>query len=111
MTFWLDAHLDPTLALWISSNFGVATKHLQEAGLLQAEDQEIFDAARRFGNIAIVTKDWDFIDLVTRLGPPPQILRLGMSNMPTISLQSILRTRLRPAIELLQQGEAWVEIV
>ena len=60
MTFWLDAQLDPALAAWLGSRFGVIAKALREVGLRDAEDEELFDAARRFGGIVIVTKDADF---------------------------------------------------
>jgi predicted nuclease of predicted toxin-antitoxin system len=40
-------------------------------GLRDAEDIEIFNAARNPGT---VSKDSDFVELVSRLGTPPQIL-------------------------------------
>ena len=51
MTFWLDAHLDPDLAPWIGVTFGVPVKSLDELGLRQADDEELFEAAKRFGPV------------------------------------------------------------
>ena len=56
MTFWLDAHLDPQLAPWLGSQFGVIVKTLAEIDLRDATDVELFAAARRFGSIVIVSK-------------------------------------------------------
>jgi predicted nuclease of predicted toxin-antitoxin system len=60
MTFWIDAQLDPTLAEWLGSRFGVIAKALREVGLRDATDVELFEAAGRFKEIVIFTKDSDF---------------------------------------------------
>ena len=73
MNIWIDAQLPPTLAGWLSDTFGVSATALRDLGLRDAQDTEIFDAAR--ANFAvIITKDSDFVDLVCRLGTPPQII-------------------------------------
>jgi predicted nuclease of predicted toxin-antitoxin system len=38
MTFWLDAHLQPELAVWLGSRFKVFVKPLAEIGLRDADD-------------------------------------------------------------------------
>lgn len=110
MTFWLDAQLDPDLAAWLGSRFGVVAKHLREIGLLKAADLEIYEAARRFSEIVIMTKDQDFLDLNSRLGPPPRVLLLRCENMPTIALQVLLGSTFAAALRDLEQGAALVEI-
>jgi predicted nuclease of predicted toxin-antitoxin system len=57
MTFWLDAQLDPELADWLGATFKVVAKSTKEVGLGSASDEQLFQAARRFQDIAIVTKD------------------------------------------------------
>jgi predicted nuclease of predicted toxin-antitoxin system len=71
MKLWIDAQLPPTLATWLNSNFEVEASALRELGLRDAQDTEIFNAARD-ANAVIMTKDSDFIDLVCRLGTPHQ---------------------------------------
>jgi predicted nuclease of predicted toxin-antitoxin system len=110
VTFWLDAHLDPRLASWLGVTFGVHAKALDEIGLRDAEDDVLFEAAQRFGQVVIVTKDSDFVEKVTRLGPPPQVLWLSFGNMATIEMQVKLRTTFPDALELLKAGTALVEI-
>lgn len=70
MRFWLDAQLPPALAVWMSERFAMDVTALRELGLRDAEDIEIFDAARQEGTV-IVTKDRDFVELVQRKGMPP----------------------------------------
>ena len=74
MKVWLDAQLPPALAPWISTTFGVTCHAVRDLGLRDADDQIIFRAARNAGDVVILTKDSDFVDLVLRLDPPPQIL-------------------------------------
>jgi predicted nuclease of predicted toxin-antitoxin system len=70
---WTDAHLSPALAPWLRERFGVEARPIRELGLRDAEDARIFSAARDAAAV-VVTKDSDFVDLVARLGPPPQIV-------------------------------------
>jgi predicted nuclease of predicted toxin-antitoxin system len=70
---------------------------------------EIFEAARA-ENAVIMTKDSDFIDLVCRLGVPPQILWLTCGNVTNRNLRQLLTATLPDALEQLRQGEMIVEI-
>jgi predicted nuclease of predicted toxin-antitoxin system len=73
---WLDAQLPPALAPWISSTFNVTCHAVRDLGLRDADDRTIFQAARDAGDVVIFSKDSDFVDLVLRHGPPPQIVWL-----------------------------------
>lgn len=109
MKIWIDAQLPPILAIWLNDNFEVEAIALRELGLRDAKDVEIFEAARA-ANVTIMTKDSDFVDLVCRLGIPPQILWLTCGNVTNRNLQQLLTLTLSDAIEQLQQGEIIVEI-
>ena len=106
---WLDAQISPSLCLWIARRFGVDAVHVRGLGLRGAEDTEIFDRARK-AQAVVFTKDEDFVDLVRRLGSPPQVLWLRCGNMPNSRLKTILARTLPDAIELLREGEPIVEI-
>jgi predicted nuclease of predicted toxin-antitoxin system len=110
MTVWLDGHLDPELAAWLGSRFGIVAKTIGEVGVGLAEDDTLFHAARRLGPITILTKDYDLVDLVERLGPPPQVIWLRCPNMRTIRLQSLLAGTFQDALDRLAQGDPLVEI-
>jgi len=108
-TIWVDAHLSPAIATWITSNFDVTAAALRDLGLRDAEDPEIFEAAKAQSAI-LMTKDRDFVDLVDRLGPPPKVLWLTCGNTSNAWLREILKATLVTALELLTSGEPLVEI-
>jgi predicted nuclease of predicted toxin-antitoxin system len=109
MTFWVDAQLTPLLSRWLREEFGVEAYAVRELGLQRAKDREIFEAARR-ANVVIITKDSDFVDLVRRVGSPPQVLWLTCGNTSNAQLRRIFQARFADALALLEQGEAIVEI-
>ncbi|MGK7948788.1 MAG: DUF5615 family PIN-like protein [Xenococcaceae cyanobacterium] len=109
MKIWIDAQLPPTLASWLTNNFALEATALRDIELRDAQDTEIFEAARTV-NAVIMTKDSDFIDLVCRLGTPPQILWLTCGNVTNRNLRRLLTATLPDALERLLQGEAIVEI-
>src|SRR5579884_1683868 len=111
MTFWIDAQLDPTLAEWLGSRFGVIAKALREVGLRDATDVELFEAAGRFKEIVIFTKDADFAELVNRRGKPPQVLWLRCPNRATMEIQLLLTKKFPQALRRLEAGEPLVEII
>jgi predicted nuclease of predicted toxin-antitoxin system len=39
MTIWVDAHLSPAIATWITNTFGIEAIALRDLGLRDAEDQ------------------------------------------------------------------------
>ena len=38
MTLWIDAHLSPAIATWITDTLGVEAMALRDLGLREAED-------------------------------------------------------------------------
>jgi predicted nuclease of predicted toxin-antitoxin system len=109
MTIWVDAHLSPRIARWMSSNFSVTAVPIREIGLREADDDEIFIAARQAGAV-VMTKDSDFVRLLEDLGSPPKVLWLTCGNTSDAALQQLLATRLPQAIQLFDSGEELVEI-
>ncbi|NEN90932.1 MAG: hypothetical protein F6K24_46365 [Okeania sp. SIO2D1] len=109
MIIWVDAQLSPAIATWISDTFGVTALALRDIGLRDAEDAEIFEAAKA-ESVILITKDSDFVDLVDRLDSPPQIIWLTCGNTSNSRLREILSATLPKALELLRSGEELVEI-
>ncbi len=110
MTFWLDAQLDPELASWIGSRFNVVVKHVVELGLERSSDTELYESARRFEQIVIVTKDGDFVGLSGRRGAPPQVLHMRCGNMRTARMCVFLSGALPDALARLELGESLVVV-
>ena len=109
MILWIDAQLSPTLAPWIATNYGIETHAVRELGLHGAKDARIFQAAREAGAV-IMTKDGDFLSLLERLGPPPQVIWVTSGNTSNVRMREILGRSLSSALDLLRLGEPLVEI-
>ena len=109
MTIWIDAQLSPAIATWINQNFLIDAVALRDIALRDAEDEEIFSAAKIAG-VAVMSKDSDFLDLLDKHGPPPQILWLTCGNTSNARLKQILATTLSQADTLLENGEMLIEI-
>jgi predicted nuclease of predicted toxin-antitoxin system len=82
---WVDAQLPPAIARWLRDTFGLDASALREIGLRDAEDEEIFEAAKKDDAI-VITKDADFVILLERLGPPPKIILLTCGNTSNVHL-------------------------
>ncbi len=108
-TIWIDAHLSPAIATWINSTLKIKAFALRDIGLRDAEDLEIFEAAKA-QEVVLMTKDSDFVDLVERLEAPPKIIWLTCGNTSNARLKEILTVTLIDALEFLQSGEKLVEI-
>lgn len=109
MIIWLDAHLSPSLGLWISREFSVSAVPVRDLDLQNAKDQEIFLAAR-VENAVIMTKDADFVRLVEQSGPPPQVILLTCGNTSNTQMKQILKRSFDRTMEWLKKGESIVEI-
>ena len=77
--------------------------------MVHAKDEEIFRAAARAGSI-VVTKDSDFVRILERLGPPPQVLWITMGNVGNAKLLRVLETQWPRLRALFESGEPLVEI-
>jgi len=106
---WVDAHLSPALANWITAEFGEAAQAVRDVGLRHAKDKDIFAAARQADAI-VMTKDEDFVEMMGRLGPPPRVIWLTCGNTSNAALCLLLKSTLPRALDLLKQGNALVEI-
>jgi len=110
MTFWLDAQLQPELAVWIGSRFGVFVKHVRDIGLREASDDTLIAAARRLGDIVIVTKDGEFVQKVRTLGPPPRMVWLRCGNLTAIETQMWLSRAFADVLVRLNAGDSMIEV-
>lgn len=109
MNRWLDAQLPPAVAGWMKGHFGIEAAGIESVGLRHANDLTIFRRFSSNGDV-IVTKDEDFVDLVLRLGIPPQVLWVTCGNVTNRGLRELFTNALPAALSLLQAGEPVVEI-
>ncbi len=109
MIVWLDAQLPPALCAWFKSVSRIEAIAIRDLGFSKTPDHKIFAAARTPGQI-IISKDIDFVELVTRLGPPPQIVRLTCGNLTTPALIAVLEHSWHEVERLLREGAPLVEL-
>ena len=109
MIVWIDAQFSPAIAEWLTNTFSVDAVAIRDLKLRQAKDKEIFDAAR-LNNAIVMTKDSDFVLLLDRFGPPPQVIWVTCGNTSNERLKEILTIVFAKAVQLLQTGESLVEI-
>jgi predicted nuclease of predicted toxin-antitoxin system len=106
---WVDAQLPPALAGWLRELGEGQAVHVEDLGLLSADDPEIFEKARQAGAV-VVTKDSDFVQLQERFGPPPRVLWITCGNRSNRFLKDLI-VRSWPRVKaLLMAGEILVEI-
>jgi len=84
--------------------------HVQDVGLLEADDAVIFEAARVGGAAVVVTKDEDFVQLVERHGPPPQVVWVTCGNVRNAELRRIVLEAWPQVATLLAAGEPLIEV-
>jgi predicted nuclease of predicted toxin-antitoxin system len=106
---WVDAQLPPALAKWLRELGESRAAHVQDLGLLTAEDSEIFERARQAGAV-VVTKDSDFVQLQERFGPPPRLIWLTCGNRSNRALKELMVRRWPRIRDLLNAGEILIEI-
>lgn len=109
MKFWVDAQLPPMLADWLSKEYGVDANSLRDLGLRDASDFDIFQAAQK-AQAVVISKESDFVDLVSRHGSPPQLLWVTCGNVTNERLQAVFGKTFPDAMESLASGQAIVEV-
>ncbi|WP_342089137.1 DUF5615 family PIN-like protein [Dyadobacter sp. OTU695] len=100
----LDAHLPPTLAVWITETFEIPCFSAQFLDLRHAEDEEIFLFSKT-KNAIVITKDDDFVSLLGRFGSPPKVIWLTCGNTSKSRLKEIFSANLGSALALLKTND------
>jgi len=109
-TIWIDAQLSPALAAWVNRTYDdIHAQSVQTVGLRDAEDEEIFQAARD-ANVIVMSKDSDFLNLLDRYGPPPKVIWVTCGNTSNERMRTILEQTLPSAVQMLKANETIVEI-
>lgn len=100
MSLLLDANLSYRMLAELRESFPGVT-HVREHGLMTASDMEIWSFAHDRG-LAIVTRDFDFIERSLVERQPPKVVRLATGNTSRqAALACILRNsgRIRDLID------------
>ena len=106
---WVDAHISPAIAQWVSAELGYPASSVRDVGLRNAKDKDIFAAAHK-ANAVVLTKDADFVEMVERPGSPPSVIWLTCGNTSNAALRVLLKGTLPRAMDLIANGDKLVEI-
>lgn len=108
MKLWLDVHIAPALVKWLEAQ-GLEAATFASEGWERHGDLSVFEALAQQGAV-IVSKDRDFVDIVRRNGPPPQILWIRRGNCSSRSLIDLFEAEFDKAIAKLVAGASVVEL-
>ena len=89
MKLLFDENLSRKLAPQLSDLYP-HSRHVEDFGLCQRSDFEIWDQAKQAG-FTIVSADSDFFELATTLGPPPKVIWLRKWRDPTRDAEAVFR--------------------
>jgi predicted nuclease of predicted toxin-antitoxin system len=103
-TLWLDAQLPPQLAHWLRTEMGQDAYALRELGLRDADDRTIFAQAKT-ANAILLSKDVDFVELISRLGSPPKLIWITCGNVSNEALRALFMARLVTALAVLETDD------
>ena len=97
---WLDNHISPIIAKWLKDDLGYEVKSSYILQLDGLKDLEIYQKAKGYGKVIIVSKDSDLDQIISLLGSPPKLISLKVGNCDNKILFSILKNNLEKAIRL-----------
>ena len=109
MRFLVDAQLPPALARLLAAK-GFEAQHVYDIGLSEAEDRLIWDHAKKSGAV-IISKDEDFISMITLHGDGPAIVWIRLGNTSKKSMLNWFEPLIPEIIASLQTGEKLIEVV
>jgi predicted nuclease of predicted toxin-antitoxin system len=109
MKFLIDAQLPPVLGR-VFAGTGHDCEHVEQVGLLRAEDRQIWDYALRNGSI-ILSKDEDFPKLKAFDPSGPAVVWLRVGNCSNQALLRWFQPLLADVVDRLQKGEGLIEVV
>jgi len=98
---WLENHISPIIAKWLSERSGLDVKSSYKLGLYNLSEREIYLKAKKSGNIILISKGSDLDEIVSKSGSPPKLISLKVGNCDNKILFSILGRNLSRAIHSL----------
>jgi predicted nuclease of predicted toxin-antitoxin system len=102
---WLDTNLSPIIAKWLTELLEVPVKSAYVLNTHTQTDLQVYDMARKQGNVIFISKDSDFAELISRLGSPPKLIALKIGNCDNRSLFNFLKLNIKESITILTTSE------
>lgn len=87
----IDENLSYRLVAKLTSDFPGTVAVAKESTLGEGvSDRKVWEYAKS-NNLAILTKDKDFVDYWKRYGPPPKVIRLKIGNNRLSNIESLMK--------------------
>jgi predicted nuclease of predicted toxin-antitoxin system len=98
---WLDAQLSPIIAKWMKDKTGWNIKSAFTLNLYELNDYQIYEKAKAAGNIILVSKDSDLIDIILQKGAPPKLINIKVDNCDNRILWNLFEPKIEHAVRML----------
>jgi len=108
MRFLVDAQLPPALARFLN-DAGHQAEHVYDIGLGASSDRAIWNYALQ-NRAAIITKDEDFVSLVSVQSDTPSVIWVRVGNTGKQALLVWIEPMIKRIIAEIESGEKLVEI-
>jgi predicted nuclease of predicted toxin-antitoxin system len=109
MKFLVDAQLPPALAIFLEKK-GFHADHVVDVGLENADDKVIWSYALS-EQMAIITKDEDFVEKLSLDSTGPSVVWIRVGNCSNQALIAWFSPLLLEVVRGLERGEKLLEIV
>ena len=86
----IDQNLSPKLIRRLADLFP-GLESVYDHNLTSASDPFIFDWARQYEFLALISTDLDFVNLAERMGPPPKVIRIERCDFATAMVEQLFR--------------------
>lgn len=105
LEIWLDTNISPVIAKWMGEYLNLTVKSSYTLNFHYLDDLEIYQRAKERGNVVLISKDADFPELISRLGPPPKLIALKIGNCNNQLLWDRIKPSIKQALQLLMDTE------
>lgn len=95
--------IDENLPIELGRGLGLKTAHATELGN-RLTDLELWDEAVKQDSV-LVTKDADFFDRMSLIGPPPKVIWIRFGNMRRKELENVFSERWPKIAHLLETSD------
>lgn len=102
---WLDTNISPAIAKWIKEYTGFQVKSAYTLEFYTLPDIEIYNKAKAYGYVILISKDADFPELISRLGAPPKLINIKIGNCDNRSLWELIKPHIKEAVNLLATSD------
>lgn len=98
---WLDNNVASIIGKWLKDDFNLVVKSAYTLQTKTMSDIEFYNKAKKAGNVIIISKDSDILDLINLHGAPPKLINIKSGNKPNRILYSVLKRHIERAIRFL----------